>query len=368
MNLNVKQALIENKIRENSGSISSGRFDYQKDWSICKLLEEHDQKRDYVLVFEFHEDLLILDSEKNPTKIRFYQIKTKSGNWTINALIKQEKGEAGDNLPSILGKLYSNKAKFNNSAESFHFVSNAVYSTKLSDGSLCNSKRLICIKELSQKDIESINKSLCAEYNLQKPLSCEESIFLVVSDLSLNDHDTHTLGKLAKFLESLSPGNYNVNLIYKTLFEEVKRKSNYDGQEIKSFDELIKYKSISRAEFNRIIITFLATKDQDYDDGWKSLEGRLNSEAFTIQEINRYKTNYRIYTVNRTNPSNAILEAIVLRMKEIISIMENKGQLDTSLEECLKLLIDEYDLNPIDQDLYSKDYLKVVALDLIYNG
>ena len=44
--------------RENAGSISSNRFDFQKDWAICKLLELHEQKTDYVLILDFQEDTL----------------------------------------------------------------------------------------------------------------------------------------------------------------------------------------------------------------------------------------------------------------------------------------------------------------------
>lgn len=63
--------------REKAGPTSSSRFDYQKDWSICKLIESHNNANDYVIIFDWHDDLIIMDSENNPTKVSFYQIKGK---------------------------------------------------------------------------------------------------------------------------------------------------------------------------------------------------------------------------------------------------------------------------------------------------
>ena len=71
-------ALRENLVtrpRENSGSRSANRFDFQRDWSLCHLLELHDKGGEYVMVFEHHDDLATLDSEADPQKIKLVQIK-----------------------------------------------------------------------------------------------------------------------------------------------------------------------------------------------------------------------------------------------------------------------------------------------------
>src|SRR5690348_12284908 len=104
MNNDLQQALIDKKVRENSGSISSNGFDYQKDWSICKLLEEHQKSKDYTLLFDFHEDLVVLDSELNPVHADFYQIKTKkTGSWTMHQLLRRQNSKTSIPLHSILG-------------------------------------------------------------------------------------------------------------------------------------------------------------------------------------------------------------------------------------------------------------------------
>ena len=37
------------KPREGSGSSISNRFDFQKDWAICKVLELHEKTEDYLI-------------------------------------------------------------------------------------------------------------------------------------------------------------------------------------------------------------------------------------------------------------------------------------------------------------------------------
>jgi hypothetical protein len=63
--------------RENAGARSSDRSDYQKDWALCQLLRLHGSGSDYLIVFDLHDDILIFDSEANPTLISFYQSKRR---------------------------------------------------------------------------------------------------------------------------------------------------------------------------------------------------------------------------------------------------------------------------------------------------
>ncbi|MDP3682434.1 MAG: dsDNA nuclease domain-containing protein, partial [Ignavibacteria bacterium] len=83
----LKDKIVNTKPREKAGSTSASRFDYQKDYSICKLIESHLTSNDYIIIFDWHEDLIIMDSELNPQTVSFYQIKgKKTGTWTIKQL------------------------------------------------------------------------------------------------------------------------------------------------------------------------------------------------------------------------------------------------------------------------------------------
>lgn len=49
----------------------ANRFDYQKDWALYKVLEFQLENGNYVIVLDFHDDILILDLDISPDKIGF---------------------------------------------------------------------------------------------------------------------------------------------------------------------------------------------------------------------------------------------------------------------------------------------------------
>lgn len=55
--------LLQTTPRERFGSISGNRRDYQDSWAFCKLLELHQGDADYLLVLDFHEDVLVVTQD-----------------------------------------------------------------------------------------------------------------------------------------------------------------------------------------------------------------------------------------------------------------------------------------------------------------
>jgi hypothetical protein len=88
--MELKEKIINIKPREKSGSRTQNRFDYQIHWAIAELLELHNDKNNYLIVLEHHDDIIVFDSETEPKKVSFYQIKTNSYDnyWTIKRLLR----------------------------------------------------------------------------------------------------------------------------------------------------------------------------------------------------------------------------------------------------------------------------------------
>ena len=59
------QQMIELAPDDNSGSSSSNRFAYQKNWALYKMLELEQLGRDYMIVMDYHEDVVIIDTSIN---------------------------------------------------------------------------------------------------------------------------------------------------------------------------------------------------------------------------------------------------------------------------------------------------------------
>lgn len=81
------ERLVNIPQRETSGSQTSNRYNYQYHWSLLKLLEITQSFNDFLIIFEFCEDTIVLDSSIKPENIDFYQVKTKKQakklNWVL---------------------------------------------------------------------------------------------------------------------------------------------------------------------------------------------------------------------------------------------------------------------------------------------
>lgn len=75
--MGVVEKLKESSKREEGGAVLNERLDYQFAWGIQRILALHAQEKSYAFLFESHDDILELDHEDTPTKVVFYQVKTR---------------------------------------------------------------------------------------------------------------------------------------------------------------------------------------------------------------------------------------------------------------------------------------------------
>jgi hypothetical protein len=81
--VDLKTHLIQVAPRDRSGSTASDRFVDPQTCALCHLLMLYEAHADYVVTFDHHEDVSVLDSEINPQQISGFQIKTNNGSWTV---------------------------------------------------------------------------------------------------------------------------------------------------------------------------------------------------------------------------------------------------------------------------------------------
>ena len=48
--------------RESAGASTFGKYNYQFHWALCEIIEKHKNKKEYALLIEYHEDVVIADS------------------------------------------------------------------------------------------------------------------------------------------------------------------------------------------------------------------------------------------------------------------------------------------------------------------
>ena len=114
--------------REQAGSDSYNRFEYQAHWIVYHIINQLEKKPKCIVFCEFHDDMAQL-ADGDGSQFEFYQIKTKEDNddWSVSELSKREKRKNGSYKKSFLGFIFYNFLKFGDECSCCHFVSNNNY-------------------------------------------------------------------------------------------------------------------------------------------------------------------------------------------------------------------------------------------------
>lgn len=360
----LKAKLDSFKPRENAGPRSGNRFDYQHNWALCKLVELHKSGDPYVLLLDYHDDVVVVDSITEPTTISFFQVKTKKiGNYKCTDLWRRPTGKSKEKLGSILGKLYSNYIAFPSETKGLTLVSNASLNAKL-----CSSRKSEGVPRLVYADLAAeLQKEIKAK--LEQELGstiADEGVGLFcyeTTDLSLADHHSHTLGKLTSFLDALPAAEKaSPAAFYKTLKDEIRRKANNE-EAFSSFDIACSLKAIEKAEFQRMLNKYVASSPRF--DVVSSIELRLNAERVPFSRVRKICSEARKYIVNRLDPTNrlvAICEACVCRT---LHAFPSFDLFDHLIEDVFKICSGDQELVDLSvSPFYLRGIIGVKAIEL----
>ena len=296
--------LINTTQTEVAGSRSPARFAYQRNWALAELIEYHLKGKDYVFAFEFHDDILILDSEKSPANLQFVQVKTKTTGhkWSIHQLTKSEKGKNGspDKL-SIIGKLYENKKNFSGHSSQLRFVTNAYFS-------FVDPAPVIIADQLDKKAQEKITAAVQDQLGIST--FDLDSLQLEQSALSVDDHEKHIRGILHNFFEELFGSEHNIPVSpwYQSISDEIKVKNNYPPEKIESFDDFIRNKCITKSEIEDFVQR--VNSSHNSSNNWDIIKSQLQSEGITLQELIKLQNSWKKYTTDRLDYDNNALKSL----------------------------------------------------------
>lgn len=365
--MNLSDLFAQVPPRESSGSLTSDRFEYQKDWSLVLLLQLHLSGNDYLLVLDMHEDVVVFDSSSDPQSARFYQVKTLHGEgqkaWTTAALIRQKKAKKGLKN-SILGKLYSNKQKFATYAERLAVVSNAPFSIKLETGKKATiANKSISYIQIHASDRKTIEGALEKELNLTGAPQLTDLLFLEVSDLHIEQHAQHVRGKLNDFLESLTPQCATLpGTIYRLLIDEIRVKNDTTVQS-GNFSELAKLKGISKEDFQKILDR--AGVNSDPKKIWDKIEMSLNSGAVPVGVIVKLKLAFfqvRTDRMSKQSPSLSAMHGRVAKLTQELALSSNA----TSVYALSEMVLARLRQEGFDSIQFIDDYIRVLAMVSFY--
>lgn len=316
MSLAVK--LVSTPQRENSAT--GGRYDYQTMWGLTLLFQQHALDEDYAIVFEFHDDIALLNNSAQPSNIRFYQVKSKAtaGGWTLATLLRRQSAKAADGTkyekPSIVDKMFDGVTKFNDEVLSIEFVSNQPSAFADSTASFRFSE---CKPDDFKKVVDSIRQI--------SPTATEAQVGLLGfrhTDLSISDAETHTKGKLQAFVsEHLGAVRFSPESVYKAIIDDCRKRANFSGG-YTSLTEAIKAKGLTRANVQEWLD---AISNDDRAPEWAEISQKL---VLPFAEDLRIGREYRVYRSVALNTADSAIYRIRLAIRKAMDQVTNDSALD----------------------------------------
>lgn len=247
---------------EKAGSQTFADYEYQYHWALYKVLRKHENREEYAVFMELHEDVVFANSlDAYTANFEFSQVKTIGKTFTENRLVKDKKSGK-----SVLGKLLGSvhSKPFKDSVTEICLVSVSGFSIDLKNKGIKLEK--IGVKDLSDSQVQSLSKAIKAEIGLA---ALPDSLYFVIPDLTATNYREEVIGHIAKVVEGLLPSSYyQASEIYRALIDDLHTKGvvKYDFEQ---WDDLLKRKALTSKNVNDVILEFTNVKDEG--KSWQSL-------------------------------------------------------------------------------------------------
>lgn len=284
--------------RETAGAQTLEKYLYQYHWALCRILDAHEEKNDYVVFIELHEDVVLATStDESVARFEFNQIKNVSANpWNQKKLTSVPKAAAKKNTNSILGKMLQGvrEKPFTDRLNSLDLVATCGFNLPQKNQGLKLS--IIQIGDLHDdciKDIQAAIDQELGSYPLPKTLR------FITSSLSPSGFQDITIGRISKLVERKAPGVMcSPSTIYRVLIEDLYRKGTVTFDFV-DWNNLIKNKGTTHDDVERVISSCTEKKglevfEKDLDDILKDLELKSNQSIKVRRAFARYHNAVRL--------------------------------------------------------------------------
>jgi len=254
---NVRDILATHYPDNSGGATATAGIAYQVHWGLDHALDMHRAGQNFVVIFDYHEDVVVLNDPVDPTNICAYQVKTASNNWSINKLIKVPKAKDGKSKKSIIGKMMTLHSIFSDSISRIGFASNMYVDCVLTCGNKSDKFREFSAIQLREDELSKLVESVLKEcgYAFDPKKSTFQLCFLR-SDIPPDSSEDVLTGRFCKFIESMKAAYgkdiETINAIsFFSSMQEMAIAKNKDKNHYDSLEKLIKYKGISRTDIDR---------------------------------------------------------------------------------------------------------------------
>lgn len=326
--------------REQAGSDSYNRFEYQVHWIVCYIIGKMQENARCIVFCEFHDDMA--EFSPNNQKYQFFQIKTKEdpSNWTIAEMSKKEKKKTGEYKKSFLGFIFYNYLVFDNECSNCYFISNNDF-----DNDVLLWQSYIEDEKILQKNIElykKIKNRIKNEFSNDMPSNFDsvfenfiQNTFICKSELQLTTYDDQTMGKFFNYLADKNIPSNTANLIFQQLLNDVRKKSKEKIRVPISMKKLIEKKGVDVAQVGEKIDNNIKNIG-NYD----AFRNYLITQSLSDKDVNRIEAAKTLHDARWLDVNDVKYQEIVVTLRKVVStyLYETNGINDKLKNLCIQEL------------------------------
>jgi hypothetical protein len=322
--------------REQSGAETAERYEYQLHWALRELLRRHASGKNYCVLLEYFDDVVMLDDDQDPQHADFVQVKTKrSGHWTITELMKRGGKEKTELSP--IGKMYAHRLSFPGASIALHFLSNVPLKVTLADGTSADAHPAVRCRDLADKDVRRLTAAVRAEHGITEGAAVDvaEITAFLFCEFGPQAAASAVVGELDRFLEQLFPlRKVRTSAVYQAIVAELRRRNNCRVRP-ESFGALISLHGMSRREFDGLMERVGIHDDPEGD--WQAVEARIVHEGWPVAEQVRVRNAWRRYIARRTDHTDRQLQRFRSEIRRAIRTCHDRD--DLTLREMVHTIL-----------------------------
>jgi hypothetical protein len=277
-----------------AGSAAFKAFDYQVNVSMALVLDLFRQGKEFVALFDHHDDLVVFVGEGENSELSFYQVKSSSElTWTAKRLASRSpKGE----LPkSIVGKAYYNVTQFGPEIRRASILSNRPLSATLATATKSDlHDGELSIADLCSADQDTLIKSLEADFpavfdKTHVPLLTFERV-----PFDLESYRSTVLGRIVTMLEELDPDFVAVSSPFYTALLAAAGECTGNKTKSATVEELRKRVALDREAVSRLIVR-VQSRSKNLVEWWSTVNDELAADRIPPLQIQRIKNKCMSY-------------------------------------------------------------------------
>lgn len=354
--------------REQAGSDSYNRFEYQVHWIVCHIIGKLQDNSKCIVFCEFHDDMAEFCTDNQ--QYQFYQIKTKEdpSDWTIAEMSKREKKKSGGYKKSFLGFIFYNYLTFGTECSHCHFVSNNDFDKEvlewqavIEDGKKLQVENVAIYEKIKDRIKNEFINDMPSDFDVVFDAFIQNT-FVHKSDLQLAVYENQTKGVFFNHLADKNIPTNTANLIFQQLLNDVRKKSKEKIKVPISMKRLVEKKGVDVAHIGRKIDGNIKNNG-NYD----SFHQYLLTQSLTEIDIHRIEAAKTLHDARWLDVNDLKYQEIVVVLRQVISTYCETLNTDGPDDELKSLCSQELKKNNLLSESLDKSLVEVLYYEQKYS-